>query len=172
MEDEMEYFIDQIGQIYNETYGNGEDKHQYGYFISGGCYILSKIVKHYCPSVKIMHCIKDYNYYPNEGVISRIKNYFQNNKNFIFSMKKFDHATIKYNDKLYDILGKVPINYYDNYVESTDNDIMAMENGFSTGEGLGESKVYNKLINEIDHCGFEKLIDAINEETIEKAKSL
>jgi hypothetical protein len=47
MEDKMEYFIDQIGQIYNATYGNGMDKHQYSYFIYGGCYVLTKVVKHY-----------------------------------------------------------------------------------------------------------------------------
>jgi hypothetical protein len=171
MEDKMEYFIDQIGQIYNELYYNGRDKHQYNYFIHGGCYVLAKLVKHYCPSTKIMYCIKNYYYYPSEDVIQRIKNYYDNEE-IIFNIAEYKHATIKYNDELYDIFGKIPASYFENYIEATNEDIMAMEDGFSTGESLGESKIYNKLINEINQCSFEKLIDAINEEAIDKTKVL
>jgi hypothetical protein len=171
MEDKMGDFIDQIGQIYNETYGNGRDRHQYSYFISGGCYVLAKIVKHYCPSAKIMHCIKDYQYCPSEEVINRIRNYFYDVKKFVFGMKKYDHAAIKYNNKLYDIFGEMPAELYDNFIEVTEEDTIAMENGFSTGESLGEGKMYNELIKQINECRFDSLINEINEEALEIAKS-
>jgi hypothetical protein len=161
MEDKMEYFIDQIGEIYDELHDEA-DKKKYNYFRNGGCYILAKLVKFYCPSVKIMHCIKDYTYRPKEEIMQCLIKYYYYPVDSKIGIERYNHAAVKYNNKLYDIFGEIPINYYDNYVEATDNDIIAMENSFSIGEGLGENKSYLELIKEINQCGFSNLINALN----------
>lgn len=123
--DSIEKFIEFVKDLVNEfDFLYEQQVDSEYYFLHGGCYELYKVVKYYFPNVQ---CV--------------IK-------------KDLKHCAILYNDKIYDITGK--INDIENYRIADTEDIRYMEHCF--GLNIKELQKENIII-ELEKCLIKELFE-------------